>query len=329
MMKAGSGETLDGRFLLLDEIGRGAMATVFKAADLENEGALVAVKVPLPEFASGLGTWSMFQREAELGAELQHPEVLRFISLLPGQRGYIVTEYARGTPLAARVGHGRRLPEQEAVALMLRLCDAVAHVHARGIVHYDLKPENVLECEDGSLRLIDFGLAHRIPKRRSRFVAAAPPMASAHCVAPEQLQRRSGRPSVDIYALGAMFYEMLTGHAVYEGDDPFALTSARRLADPVAPRAIQPAISVQAEEIVLRALRRDPAERYQSVAALKQDLEQPSEIRVSGLAQRLIPVTRWRKCAFWLRSAALIGVLPIGVLLMAFRLLWWYFDRGR
>ena len=111
------GQTLEGRFHLLEEIGRGGMSTVFKATDLERDGQLVAVKVPLPQFASGLGSWSMFQREAEIGARLDHPYILRFVPLAPRKnRTHIVTEYVAGPTLAGRVGRGRRLPEAEALA---------------------------------------------------------------------------------------------------------------------------------------------------------------------------------------------------------------------
>ena len=114
--KVAPGQTLEGRFLLLEEIGRGGMSTVFKASDLENAGQVVAVKVPLPQFSSGLGSWSMFQREAEIGGKLDHPYILRFVALPPRKnRIHIVTEYVAGTTLASRVGKGRRLPEAEAL----------------------------------------------------------------------------------------------------------------------------------------------------------------------------------------------------------------------
>lgn len=152
-------------------------------------------------------------------------------------------------------------------------------------------------------------------------------MASADYVAPEQLRRQRGRPSVDIYALGAMLYEMLRGHPPFDGDDPFVVASARQIGDPKAPRALNPAISVQAEEIVLRALRRDPTERYASVAELKVDLDGSARVRVSGLVNRLVVVTRWRKQLRLLRYVALVGIAPIAFLVASFRLLWWYLER--
>lgn len=324
--KAAPGQTLDNRFVLLEELGHGGMSTVFKARDLQRGGQLVAVKVPLPQYASGMGSWSMFQREAEIGLGLDHPLVVRFVALDSRRRNLVVTEFVEGAPLSTRVGEGRFLPEQEALGIASRLCEAVDYLHRREIVHYDLKPANVILCEDGSLRLIDFGLAHAVVRGRFTLRGHAPPVATANYVAPEQIHRRRGQPSVDIYAIGAMLYEMLTGHPPFEGDDPFVVASARQLGDPKAPRALNAAISVQVEEIVLRALRRDPAERYRSAALLKADLDRPSEVRVTGLAQHLIAVTPWRKRLRWARQIFLVGVVPLALLVGSFRLLWWYFE---
>ncbi|HEY5372848.1 MAG TPA: serine/threonine-protein kinase [Polyangiaceae bacterium] len=327
-LKLRCGQILEDRFLLLEEIGHGGMSTVFKAEDLDNDRQLVAVKVPLPQYSSGVGSWSMSQREAEIGETLCHPYVLRFIACSPlEQRGYVVTEFVAGTTLATRVGKGKHLAEPEALRIANQLCEAVEYLHEQGFVHYDLKPGNVILCEDGTLRLIDFGTAHRTVTRRLAFAAAAPAIASSDYVAPEQIRRQRGRPSVDIYALGAMLYEMLTGHAPFEDDDPFVVASARQIGDPRPLRGLNAAISVQAEEIVLRALRRDPSERYLSVAALKADLDDPAQVHVSGLCERLVEVTPWRKRLRLLRFVAFVGLLPVALMVASFRVLWWYLER--
>jgi len=326
--KVAPGQTLEGRFVLLEEIGRGGMSTVFKATDLENPQRPVAVKVPLPQFSSGLGSWSMFQREAEIGGKLDHPYILRFVALAPRRnRSHIVTEYVSGPTLATRVGKGRRLAEPEALRITSRLCEAVAYLHGQQIVHYDLKPENVILCEDGSIRLIDLGMAHEVVKGRFGLSGSAPPFATTDYVAPEQIGRRRGQPSVDIYALGAMLYEMLTGQPPFEGDDPFVVASARQIGDPRAPRELCPAISEQAEEIVLRALRRDPTERYATAAALRADLEAPAQVVVSGLSRRLIEVTPGRKRLRYLRFITLTVLLPVATLMASFVLLWSFLAR--
>jgi serine/threonine protein kinase len=329
-LKVVPGQTLEGRFLIVEPIGRGGMSTVFKALDLANARQVVAVKVPLPQYSSGLGSFSMFQREEQIGLELDHPFILRFLPLEPNKhRSYIVTEYVAGTTLAARIGKGRKLAEAEALRIMRLLCEAVDYLHRREIVHYDLKPGNVVLCPDGSIRLIDFGLAHVLVRARFTFAGSAPAIGTSDYVAPEQIGRQRGRLSVDIYALGSILYEMLTGHPPFEGDDPFVVASARQIGDPRAPRALNPDVSEPIEEVVLRALRRDPAERYTSVAAMKADLDDLGLVHVSGLAHRLIEVTRWRKARRVLRYITLVAVVPIAFLLASFGLLWWHLAHKR
>jgi serine/threonine protein kinase len=134
---------------------------------------------------------------------------------------------------------------------------------------------------------------------------------------------------VDIYGVGAMLYEMLTGGPPFPGDDPFVVASTRLLGDPTAPRALNAHISPEAEEIVLRALRRDPAERYPSAAAMKTDLDAPKRVRVTGLADRLRPVTRWRRRLRLARHIATYAVLPVVSQIVLFFLLWHHFARWR
>jgi serine/threonine-protein kinase len=330
-LRPAAGQTLQGRFMLLEQIGTGGMSTVFKAKDLDDEGRLVAVKVALPEYSSGVGSWSMTQREGEIGAALHHPYIVRFVPITQtgARTPLVVTEYVEGTPLAARIGGGRYLGEAQALDIARRLCDAIDYLHGKGIVHYDLKPGNVMLCEDGTIRIIDFGVAHLIVTSRFAFAGPAPPVATAQYAAPEQISRRRGQTSVDIYAIGAILYEMLTGHPPFEGDDPFVVASARQIGDPKAPRALNLGISVQVEEIVLRALRRHPAERYASAAQLKADLDRPERVQVSGLAGRLVAVTLWRRGLRWMRYVALVAVVPIALLLVSFRLLWWFFEHKK
>jgi serine/threonine-protein kinase len=325
-----AGRILDGRFRLIEQIGRGGMSTVYKAEDLRDGSRTVVVKMPLPIFSSGVGAWSIFQREEEIGRLLEHPAILRFLPATEGdrRRSYVVTEYVPGPTLAERLGDEGPLPESEALQIASQLCDAVGHLHGRGFVHYDIKPANVMLCPGGTIRLIDFGLAHAA--LTSRFTLSGPPPAvgSSDYVAPEQIRRRRGRKSVDIYGVGATLYQMLTGRVPFAGDDPFVVASARTLGDPAAPRALNSRLSVQAEEIVLRALRRDPADRYPSATAMKVDLDQPERVTVSGLCDRLQPVTRGRRIRRLLSHVFLVGVLPVASQVLLFLLLWRHFTHA-
>jgi serine/threonine protein kinase len=329
-LKVAPGQTLDERFLLVEELGRGGMATIFKARDLHNDDQPVVVKVPLPVFSSGIGAWSMFQREEEIGLRLDHPLVLKFLPLAEDKRrSYLVTEYVPGRTLADLLRERRPLPEPEAVAIASQVCAALDYIHESGIVHYDLKPPNLMLCPDGTVRLIDFGLAHAVERSRFTFSGAPPAIGSADYVAPEQIRRKRGRKSVDIYGLGAMLYEMLTGRAPFPGDDPFRVASLRTIGDPPAPRALNPLISRQTEDIVLRALRRDPTERYPSAAAMKAALDDLEGVIVSGLCDRLQPVTRWRRWRRIARHVFVVGVLPVATQIALFVALWHHFAHPR
>ena len=303
------------------------MSVVFKGKDLANDGDTVAVKVPLPEFSSGLGAWSLFEREAEIGLRLAHPSIVRFVGPPSKNREYVVTEYVAGKTLASRIGKGRRLSEGEALRIMSQVCAAVEYLHGEGFVHYDIKPGNVILCPDGSLRLIDFGTAHEVMHARFALSAPAPPFATSDYMAPEQIRRRRGQTRVDIYALGAMLYEMLTGRTPFEGDDPYLVASAREIGDPPAPRSLCPEISEPVEEIVLRALRRNPAERFATVAAMRAAIDEPSSVPLTHLAVRLVPVTRRRRVMRNLRYAAITGLAPIGGLVGLFFVIWWLLGR--
>lgn len=326
-----AGQVLDDRFLLVEEIGRGGMSTIFRAEDLHDDRRAVVVKVPLPVFASGVGSWSLFQREEEIGLRLDHPFVLKFLPVaVPArQRSYVATELVPGETLHRRLKRGPRLSEPEALRIASQICEAVAHLHERGFVHYDLKPGNVMLCPDGSIRLIDFGLAHDIVTRRFTLAAQAPAIGSAEYVAPEQIRRRRGRTSADVYSIGAIFYTLLTGRAPFPDDDPFVVASARTLGDPPAPRALEPRLSRQAEEIALRALRRDPAERYPTAAAMKADLDAPSRVVVTGLCDRLQPVTLGRRVRRIARQIVVVGLLPVATQIALFVALWHHFAHHR
>jgi serine/threonine protein kinase len=328
--KAAPGQILDGRFRLLEELGRGGMATVFKAQDLADEERSVVVKIPLPMFASGLGAWSLFQKEEEIGRRLDHPYVLRFVPLaVDKRRSYVVTEHVPGRPLSDHLEELRVLPEREALAICSQICEAIAYLHANRVVHYDLKPANVMLCPGGTIRLIDFGLAHAVVTSRFSLTGASPAIASAGYVAPEQVKRQRGRTSVDVYGIGAILFEMLTGRPPFPHDDPMGVASARVVGDPPAPRSLNPAISLATEEIVLRALCREPADRYASARAMKADVDHPERVVVSGLSARLRPATPWGRRWRLVRHVALIAVLPVIAQLILFGLIWHHLAAAR
>jgi serine/threonine protein kinase len=282
-----AGYVLDGRFLLRQAIGRSGMATIYQAEDHVG-GRDVAVKVPLMKIESDPAMFGRFQREASIGSALNDPLLLRFIPVdAPKSRPYIVTELLDGCTLAMVIHRSRPIPERDALRIASVLCEALAQMHARRVIHRDLKPANVMICRDGRLCLMDFGLAAEIDTGRSLLAGLAPLFGTPEYMAPEQVRNRRNDERTDLYSLGVILYQMLTGVLPFQGEDPWASAQMRTTGDPAAPRSLNPAISPEAEEIVLHAMRRRPADRYQTAAAFQAELGDPGAVHVTGLSLRL------------------------------------------
>ena len=302
------GDLLDGRFLITEVLSRSGMGTIFKAEDQQSAGRLVAIKVPHLQFESDPGFFSRFQREEKIGLELDHPFLLKLIPVENKSRPYIVTEYLKGCTLEHLLKAMRPLPEKDALKIAGLVCEAMQHMHDQGVVHRDLKPQNVMLCCDGSIRILDFGIARDETSRRITRAGNAAPMGTPDYMAPEQVKGKRADQRTDIYNLGALLYEMLTGQLPFQDDNPWAALNARTTGDPVAPRKLNPDLSAQAEEIVLRALQRNPGDRYASAATMKADIDNVARLRVSGLANRLQAPAPWSP-GLWQRPRVLATVL--------------------
>ncbi len=305
------GRTLDERFFITQTISRSGMATIFKATDLLRNDQ-VALKVPFMQFESDLGFYSRFLREEQIGLSLDHPCLLKFIPVEERSRPYIVTEYLEGETLAQRLKKASPMPENEALSLCGRICEALAHMHERGVVHRDLKPQNVMLCSDGSIRVLDFGIA-KSTGRRFTFVGFTPAIGTPEYMAPEQVKGRRGDARTDVYTLGAMLYEMVVGTIPFadgEHEDVFAAMNARVTGDPKAPRRQNRGLSEQVEEIILHAMERDPGKRYPSALAMKEELDQPGSVELTGRCRRLQAPSPWKR--HW-KNALLIGLALSGV----------------
>ncbi len=326
----GLGEVLDDRFLLMEVISQGGMATIFKAQDLRDNNQEVAVKVPHLGIESNPASFARFQREEEIGSRLNHPFILKFIPMNGSRsRPYIVTEYLRGCTLAHLLGRIRPLPEKDALKFASLICEALQYLHEHGVVHRDLKPSNLMICSEGKLRVMDFGISQSEESRRLTFVGFTPAMGTPDYIAPEQIKGRRGDQRSDIYSLGAVLYEMLTGVTPFDGDDPFVIMNTRMTGDPPAPRKLNPELSPQAEEIVLRALQRDPAMRYPTAAAMKADLDAPERMHVSGLCDHLQVSTRWRRGLLLVRHLVFIAVIPVAIQVLLFLWIWHHHGNKR
>jgi len=304
------GEVLDGRFLIGEAISRSGMATIYRAEDKLQDGRDVAVKVPLMRVEGDPVSFARFRHEEEIGLKLSHPFLLRFCPV-DGQksRPYIVTEFLRGCTLAQLRPDARPLAEADALRIVGLVGEALGAMHAQGFIHGDLKPSNVMICRDRTLRVLDFGLASPPILRRSLLAKLTPIFGSPEYMAPEQVENGPVDERTDVYALGAILYELLTGVVPFQHEDPWQSAFQRTTGDPIAPRVLNPAISPQAEEIVLHALQRRPGDRYPSMAAFKADLDAPAQVHVTAYHLRLRP-PRW-KLGF--QSTPILAGLLLGV----------------
>ncbi len=300
------------------------MGTIFKAQDERHGGRVVALKVPHLEYESDPNFFSRFQREERIGLELDHPFLLKFIPVENKSRPYIVTEYLKGCTLEHLLKAMRPLPEKDALKLASLICEALEHLHEHGVVHRDLKPQNVMICCDGTIRIMDFGIARDDVSRRITRVGNSTSMGTPDYMAPEQVKGKRADKRTDIYNLGALLYEMLTGVIPFQNDNPWAALNARLTGDPAAPRKLNPDLSAQAEEIALRALQREPSHRYASAAAMKAEIDTVDQMRVTGLADRLQEPAPWTPALSerpWALAAAMLAPLVIAVVVLSFLLL--------
>jgi serine/threonine protein kinase len=319
------GSRLDDRFVITDVICSGGMACIYKAGDLLNGGRTVAIKIPYETVVADPILFSRFQSEEKIGGELDHPSILKFFPVKNKSRMYLVMEYLEGKTLFEWLRERRRLPESEALALASRICEPLQYLHDRGILHRDLKPENIMLCRDGSMRLMDFGIARLAYARRMTFIGFAP--GTPHYMAPERVNGRRGDARTDIYSLGAILYEMLTGKIAFNNEDTMEIMNARVTGDPESPRRLQPEISPQAEEIVLHAMERDPDKRYATAAALKADLDHPGQVKLTGRCDRLEPSTPFKRGLRKARTIILWAVVPVIVQVLLFFLLWHHLKK--
>jgi eukaryotic-like serine/threonine-protein kinase len=275
-----------GRYRLEQPLGHGGMATVYLARDEQLDRA-VAVKLLAENLADDATFRKRFLREARLAARLSHPNVVNIYDAGETEDGrpYIVMEHVEGPTLADLMRERGRLSAAEAVGLAVQACRGLAHAHAAGIVHRDVKPQNLLLGPDGTLKVADFGIARAA--ETTALTQAGTVLGTAAYLSPEQATGEEVGPAADVYSLGAVLYELLTGRLPYEFDSLVDLVEkqARGSITPVS--ELSPEVPQHVEDAVMRSLARNPAYRPASAEALARELE-PEEPPTKVLPSRTV-----------------------------------------
>ena len=287
MREVSAGDKLD-QYQLTELIARSGMASIFKAED-RMSGATVAIKVPYLEFESDVVFYRRFQREEEIGRRLDHPNIIKVLSPRHRSRMYIVMEYVAGVSLREIMRDERPLRTARALDFACQVCEAMVYMHGQGVVHRDLKPENALITADGKVKLMDFGIALDQSARRLTWSGLSTTIGTPDYMAPEQVSGRHGDVRTDIYALGTMLFEMVTGNLPFARTNVYAMMQAKATEDPRPPSSFVLELDPHLEEIILRAIERAPRTRYQSAAEMLEDLKDPGRVAPIRRAKRLHP----------------------------------------
>jgi eukaryotic-like serine/threonine-protein kinase len=301
-------------------VARSGMASVFRATDTRNDQR-VAIKFPHEEMESDDVLYERFLREAEIGSMLDHPGVMKVYELPVPGRFYTVMEWVEGRSLRKIMGAETKLPPERAIAIVFRLLQALDYLHGQGVAHRDLKPENIMVDDEGGIKIIDFGIAFKADARRLTFGSFSQVMGTPDYISPEQLKSQRGDQRSDLYSVGVMLYEMLSGETPFSGDNPFVIMNNRLVNNPSPPRTVNPHITPEMQEIIYRSLEREPGDRYKSAEAFmwdllhEDDVGSPERNGVVGWMKRKLPLAR--KTVFY----AALALTPIVIFSLVIYLL--------
>jgi len=274
-----SGSLID-HYQIICKLGGGFASQVFLAQDLHAQQEVV-LKIPKDDVVGGAAIFKRYQREAEIGKQLSHPNLQRHLNQ-DEQRSkeYLVLEYLPGQTVRAMLLERdlALLPEAEVRRILLQVCEALVYTHKMGVIHRDVKPENILLTPDGDVKLLDFGIALLATDRQNAFRSFSSPIGTPDYMSPERLQGNDGDERSDVYAVGIVLYELLCGRLPFGNLDGFPLTSQQLSDDPPGILAFNPSLSPALATVVMRAIRREPGKRYTSMRELYFDLGHLDEV---------------------------------------------------
>lgn len=266
------GKRLDGRYEIREIIGVGGMSVVYKAYD-SIEDRVVAIKILKEEFASNEEFQRRFKNESRAIAVLSHPNIVKVYDVSFGDLiQYIVMEHIEGINLKEYIEKNGNLSWNEAVSFTLQILRGLQHAHDKGIVHRDVKPQNIMVLDDNTIKVTDFGIA-RFARNESQTITDKA-IGSVHYISPEQAKGELTDEKADIYSVGVMMYEMLTGTLPFEAESAVSVAIMQLQTEPKLPTHINPLIPVGLEQITMKAMQKDTRNRYKSAAEMLRDLEQ-------------------------------------------------------
>jgi len=296
------------------QISRSGMASIFRATDLR-DNRVVALKIPHPDMEADPILFDRFNRESGIGERLNHPNVMRVFNDDKRSRVNMVMEWCEGQILRIMMNE-RKLSHERAIEIAKGILRALDYIHGNGVVHRDLKPENIMVDENDHIKLIDFGIASDNTARRLTYANFSSTLGTPNYISPEQVKGKRGDGRSDVYSMGVILYEMLTSKLPFTGPSPIAAMNDRLLNHPIPPTVADPTISLQLQEVLYRALERDPKNRYASAHEFLHDLEHLDQV---GVEDRL-ELKNWQRRKSHLPRKILyyagLAMIPVVVLLV-------------
>jgi serine/threonine-protein kinase len=306
-----AGQTLDD-YHIDALVAQSPLATLFRATDMK-DGKQVAIKIPNLALEEDPVRFDRFQREKEIGATLNHPNMMHIYDDRHHSRPYIVMEWCNGRLLRQVMAKASKLSPERSIKITTGILQALEYIHSHGIVHRDLKPENIMVDDQDDIKLIDFGIASLEGAKRLTYTGYHQALGTPEYISPEQVKGKRGDVRSDLYALGIMLYEMVTGRTPFSGPSPLAIMNDRLINHPLPPRNANPSISPQLEEVIYRALEREPKNRYRSAHDFRWDLEHLDQV---GVAERE-ELTQWKRRRTEARRNALLYIVLALIPLLA------------
>jgi len=310
-----AGEQIDS-YHIDSPVARSGMASIYRATDTL-DGKIVALKIPHPDLEADAVLFDRFQREIGIGEKLNHPKVMRVFGGEKRSRIYMVMEWCEGRLLRQILSEGR-ISQERAIHIATGVLQALEYIHANGVIHRDLKPENIMVDADDNIKLIDFGIAGDAAAKRLTYANFTAALGTPNYISPEQVKGRRGDGRSDIYSVGIILYEMVTGKLPFHGPNPIAVMNERLLNHPTPPRVADPSVSPQLQEVIYRALERDPKNRYAKAHEFAWDLGHLADVGVEDRPEIRDWQVRKSQTTRKILYYGGLALIPVAILLLMF-----------